>query len=166
MTNRPDADDLHVIDMIAEHGWNCIAVSADDDGPGFAYTMGFWETLGAPEFVVCGLPNELMHGMLWTTFRQIRDGNTGSYDNRRWSDLISDFDCISRAVHPSQIGCDYFSYSMWYRRYRAGPDAGLTAYQLFWPGKLTGLFPWEKGCSEEVRGLQPQLYLPRESGIA
>lgn len=42
----------------------------------------------------------------------------------------------------------------------------LQAYQVFWPGAVQGLFPWESECVDEVRELQPLLYLPRVTGLA
>ena len=156
----------NIVDGVIEHGWYTVGVFADQDGPSFNYTIGFCETLGAPEFVICGLPNKLMHSMLWEAFRKIKSGAMQVKDLARWSDLIEGFDCISRPVHASHIGPNYFASSLWYRKHRSGVPVPLSGFQLFWPSSTTGLFPWEAGCSEEVRKLQPQLYLPKATGLA
>jgi len=155
-----------IVDGVQEHGWFSISVFEDEEGPSFSYTIGLWETLAVPEIVICGLPRKLMHNMLWEAFHQLKSGKMRLEDHARWSGLIEGFDCISRPVHPDHIGPDYFSQSLWYRRFRSGSDLGLTGFQLFWPSKTTGLFPWEDGCSEEVRNWQPLLYFPKKTGQA
>ena len=158
-----DAADQRVVDAIEEHGFFSQGVLADANGPVFRYSIGFWESLRAPEVIIFGLDLQLMHNMLWTAFRQIKAGTTlvGGY---KMSGLIEGFDCVARPVHPTQVKA-HFGVGLWYRRYR-GADDNLQAFQLFWPGKVEGLYPWEAGCPAEVRALQPQLYLPLEAGLA
>lgn len=161
-----DDYEQRIIDDISEHGWFCVSVFDGKESPDFSYSVGFWETLESPELVVYGLPLKLMHSMLWSAFRQIQSRKLKIGDGVRWSGLIEGFDCISRPVHRSQICRDTLNSALWYRRHRKGSDHDLSAYQLFWPGKLDGLFPWESGCSDIVRESQPLLYLPRETGVA
>lgn len=154
-----------LIANIGRDGWQCTMVGAGNAGePAFAYTIGLWETHATPELIVFGLDLSLMHGMLDRTVWQLEKGAKLS-DGARWSDLIRDFDCVSRPVHRTQLVREYFNSALWYRSYRTG-DELIEAYQLFWPGKLQGLFPWEPGCDPLVRECQPQLYLPRETGLA
>lgn len=159
-----------IVDKIAEHGWFCVcvgtAVGDESVGPDFAYSVGFWETLKKPELIVFGLPLKLMHSILWSAFRQLKAGTASMTDGERWPDLIADFDCVSRPVHESQIHRENLNSALWYRRHRTGSDGDLTAFQLFWPGKSDGKFPWEADCTEIVRDCQPLLYLPRTVGIA
>lgn len=152
-----DEYEQRIIDNVAEHGWFCLSVGAGDDRPGFSYSVGFWETLKTPELIVFGLPFKLMHSMLWSAFRQVKSGSSKIEDGARWSELIDGFDCVSRPVHRTQITRDTFNSALWYLRHRTGSDQYLDAYQLFWPGRSDGLYPWEGGCSEIVRQIQPQL---------
>ena len=154
-----DPTDLRTIDDVANYGWHCLHVAAEGDLPGFSFSVGFWETLNAPEVIIFGLRHELTHEILWEVFRQIQAGKT-LVDGERWTGLIEGFDCISRPVHPSQID-EHFGVAIWYRRYRTGLD-DLRAFQMFWPGKLQGLFPWEAGCDEDVRAAQALLYRARQ----
>ena len=158
-----DPLDQRTVDDVDEHGWHCVQVGAGNEEPAFSYSVGFWETLDMPEIIVFVLGFKLMHSMLWEAFRQIRVGKVLA-DGARWSDLIEGFDCISRPVHPSQIR-QYFGFATWYRGYRTG-SSEISAYQLFWPGKVDGLYPWDIGSSEIVRECQPLLYLTRETGNA
>lgn len=153
-----DPSDRKTIEDVAKHGWQCLHIPSDAEGPGFSFSVGFWETLRAPEVIVFGLDRSLMHNMLWEMFHQIRGGNNLA-DGVHWTNLIEGHDCISRPVHDSQIS-EYLGMAIWYLRYKTG-RTDITAYQLFWPGKQDGLFPWDTGCNEAVREGQPALYLER-----
>jgi hypothetical protein len=154
-----------IIDNVARYGWQCTKVF-DPDGtePGFAYSIGFWETLCAPELIMFGLDVEMMHELLWLMYHQLKEGAQLA-DGARWPGLLEGFDCISRPVHPSQLKIDYFNSALWYRHHRTGSEA-LHAYQIFWPSAVDGLFPWEAGADAGVRDAQPLLYLPDEHGLA
>jgi hypothetical protein len=67
-------------------------------------------------------------------------------------------------VHPSQLK-EYFGNAIWYRRYRTG-HSDLAAFQMFWPGKIQGLYPWQPGCDSIVVERQPLLYTARDSANA
>jgi hypothetical protein len=155
-----DPEDRRIVDKVEEFGFFSQGVLAEGDQPEFRYSVGFWESLKSPEVIIFGLPLDLMHNMLWEMFRQIKAGKTLS-DGARWSDLIAGHDCISRPVHPSQFA-EHIGFALWYRRLRTGNAEGLSAYQLFWPGKRQGLYPWQDGCDQTVRECQPALYLPRD----
>jgi hypothetical protein len=153
-----DKDEQRVVDDIAAHGWHCTLVPEDDEGPGFAYSIGFGDTLGAPELIVFGLKHKLMHNMIWQAFHQIKEGRKIEAD-ARFPELIKDFDCILRPVHPSWHR-EYFGYALWYYRYRNKlPE--FKAFQIFWPGKLAGLYPWDHGADGYVAWCQPLLQIPR-----
>lgn len=159
-----DEDEQKVVDDITECGFHMVGVMEDEEGPAFQYSVGFSQTLRSPEVIVFGLKREVMSSMIWELFRQIKAGGSLS-DGCKWSGLIDGHNCISRLVHPSQAR-EYLGYALWYDRHRESEPLGLGAYQIFWPGKHQGLFPWQKGCAKEVCDQQPLLYLPRETGVA
>lgn len=161
--NAPLQDhERNILDNIEEHGWFGTHVFDPElTTPNFSYTVGFAETFAAAEFIAFGLPSKLTHSMLWEMFHQIQSGKAPS-DNMRWSNLIEGHDCISRAVHPTNMDRDYFSSAIWYSK-QEGEPAPLSAFQPVWPGKLDGLFPWDESCSGVVRDGQPALYLPHRS---
>lgn len=150
-----------LIRNVAEHGW--FGLSVVGGAYDFTYTIGFWETLQKPELIVCGLPVKLAQSVLWEAFRQIKAGTRTVADGERWSDLLADFDCVSRPVHPTHISREHFNSALWYRRFRLGKDDGFSAFQLFWPSAKSGLFQWEAGCEPGVERLQPVLYSPKKS---
>jgi Domain of unknown function (DUF4262) len=153
-----------IVAGVAKHGWYGMHVLADQDFPGFTYSIGFWESVGSPDFLIYGLSKNLMHSMLWEMFRQLKGGRRVE-DGARVSDLIEGFDCIVRPIHESRLR-EHLGSALWYRRHKLGDDSGLQGWQIFWPGREQGLFPWERGCSEDVRGWQPLLYLPDANGLA
>jgi hypothetical protein len=159
-----EADEKKVVDDIATHGWHGTHVPEDEEGPGFAYSIGLHDTFNAPELIVFGLKHKVMHNMIWQVIHQMREGRKIE-DRAEFSELIADFSCIIRPVHPSWHK-EYFGYALWYYRFRKKlPE--FKAFQIFWPGKLDGLFPWEDGANDLVMWGQPLLYIPRiESGSA
>ena len=156
-----------VLDNIAKHGWFCVMVGCnyEDEGPSFAYTVGFEQTLSSPECIIFGLPLELMHSMLWEVFRQVREGAVLS-DGRRLSGLIEGFDCVSREVDSSKIEREYFNSALWHWGDPVERGRPMRAFQLVWPGSKDGLFPWQSGCAQVVKDHQTALYLPVGGGSA
>ena len=154
------AYERELVEEIDGHGWFCVCVLEDEGEPGFAYSVGLPETLGTPELIVFGLDPHLMHGMLWSAFRQLRDGREVK-DGNAFPGLIEGFDCIVRDVHASNIVTNYFNSALWYRGYRTGAEEGLTAVQIVWPSADNGRFPWEAGADPSLNCCQPPLYLPR-----
>ena len=142
---------------VEEHGWQFTYVF-DPDGktPDFGYSVGFTQSLDAPEFIIFGLPKDMISSMLWTTFRQMQDGARPS-DGQHWSGLLEGFDCISRrACHPD-LFTEYAVSAQWFWS-QTGNAGHPEVYQLVWPGAKDGLFPWEDGCAQSVIDAQPALW--------
>lgn len=49
---------------VATHGWVVMRVSANGDGPDFAYSIGMVRTLGHPEIIIVGLPHDRAHRII------------------------------------------------------------------------------------------------------
>lgn len=155
---RLNQHEQKILDNIRDHGWFCWGVfDPDGNGPDFSYSVGFTTALGAPEFIIFGLDLKLMRSMLWGVFDQIRDGREVRAGDR-WSGLLDGFDCIAHPVHPTNLDPEYLNSALWYWG-RNNPKGALPAFQLFWPGSVDGLFPWDPGCADDVRALQPALHL-------
>jgi hypothetical protein len=154
-----DPRDQQVAEVVAKHCWSCQSVS--DGDPAFAYSVGFPGTLSAPEFIVFGLAPELMHRILWGVFRQISAG-APAIEGARWSDLIDGYECVTIGVHPNRA-LEYLGFAQGHHRY-CKRDGIVSALQLVWPGKAEGLFPWQEGCHQDVKRLQPRLDTPERRG--
>jgi hypothetical protein len=153
-----EPDEQKVVQDIETHGWHGVHVPTDEHGPGFVYSAGLGDTFGAPELIVFGLRHEVMHNMVWQVTHQLKEGRRIEA-NAEFSELIADFSCVMRPVHPSW-NREYFGYALWYYHYR-GRLHQFKAFQIFWPGKLDGLFPWDGGADVSVMAAQPLLYFPK-----
>jgi hypothetical protein len=150
-----------ILDTIEEHGWFCTAVfDPDGKAPEFAYSVGFTETLGQPEFIVFGLPTEVANAILWDVFRALKAGRVPE-DGQSWPDLVVGYDCVIRHVHPTQVTREHLNSAIWFWGDPAVRGEPLTAYQIVWPDR-DGRFPWDPGCAQWVRDDQTPLYIPRE----
>jgi hypothetical protein len=99
--------------------------------------------------------------MLWEVFRQLKNGKIAT-DGSHWSEVLAGVDCIAKPVRPENIQPEYLNSGIWYWQH-TGNEGVPPVFQLVWPGNLDGPFPWDEGCEQVVRDLQPPLYLPKSS---
>ncbi|KZK76883.1 hypothetical protein PsW64_04728 [Pseudovibrio sp. W64] len=147
-----------VLSIIEKHGWQFTFVF-DPEGltPDFGYSVGFTTSLGAPEFIIFGLPRELMNSMLWEIHRQIKEGAIPT-DGMRWNGLLEGFDCISRKATHKNLHSEYTTSANWLWQEK-GNEGSAEVFQIVWPGAQQGLFPWDEGCAQDVIDAQPNLWL-------
>ena len=158
MTREPDsAFEQRIVDNVRDYGCQINHIF-DPDGEqiAFSYSVGFPETAGQPEAVVFGLPQKVMHFMINEALVQCLDG-LRLQDWTEIKGLLEGHRCIARTLPPERITREYFNSALWYHRSRTGKTL-TEAVQIVWPGAVDGLFPWDEGCSEEVKYLQPPLY--------
>lgn len=148
-----------LLSNVEEHGWQFTFVF-DPDGqkPDFGYSTGFTKSLGTSEFIIFGLPRDLMSKMLWEIYRQIEKGAI-PVDGMRWQGLLEGFDCISRRARHKDLHTEYTVSANWFWR-ETGHAGNPEVYQIVWPGAHQGLFPWDDGCVQDVIDAQPHLWLP------
>ncbi len=139
-----------VLGRLEATGWFVNMIAADDSGPGFAYSFGLYRTFQYPEIILFGLPEDVMHQLINDIGRQLRSGSPGYWDGSESSDLLEGYRCQFRRVVPGWYKTT-LTWASWFYR-----SSDFPALQLFWPDKA-GLFPWEQGCNERVRDLQPDL---------
>ncbi len=134
---------------IATYGWHVIKVFEDDEGPGFAFTIGLYERFDHPELIVFGLPLETMHLMLNGAGEAVRAGRTytagQSYDG-----ILEGYDCTFRRVPLSHYQA-YLGYARWYYD---GDD--FPVLQLIWPDR-EHRYPWAAPADAWIRKGQPVL---------
>tara|TARA_R110000787_G_scaffold27087_3_gene75389 strand:- start:2287 stop:2766 length:480 start_codon:yes stop_codon:yes gene_type:complete len=158
-----DAPDLtaaehRILSNIETHGWHSLHVFDPELAkPNFTYSIGFSHTLNAPEFIVFGLHRDVMHGMLWEVFRQIKAGRKVEGE-QHWQGLLEDHDCVGKKAGHAKLFTDYVPYADWYWQ-RLGNRGHPGVIQLVWPGDLDGLYPWDDDCAGAVIDAQPQLWV-------
>jgi hypothetical protein len=142
--------DLTTIKHVQHHGWSVMMVPTDDQGPGWAYTIGLWHSYRMPEVAIFGLGMDLSHECLNNLGAATRDGAPLDVEQAR-ADVIERHTVQLKAVGQG-----------WYRAffgqaidfYRRPPVPFL---QVVWPDRR-GHFPWETCSDEQVRTCQPQLW--------
>jgi hypothetical protein len=151
--DRGEADhlDVRTVEQVEEHGWSVVMVPADEEGPGFAYTIGLWHTHGAPELAVFGLDIRTMHELLNALGCEGAAGDTLRSDTERHG-IIEERPLFLKTAD-----------LRWYREffgraisfYRRPPFPVL---QVVWPDPA-GRFLWQPGTDERYQESQPQLWL-------
>jgi hypothetical protein len=127
---------------VKSHGWSVVALPEEGEYPGWAYSVGMWHTMRAPEVCVFGLGVADMHqwvnrvGSLVHEGLSLRPGT--SVDG-----VLDGYPLTVRPVHPSWHP-DLFAYGLDFHRAQPMPMV-----QLEWP-ELTSV------------GRQPSLWLPKD----
>ena len=148
-----DESEQRVVDDVARHGWHVVGVNDGQDGPAFAFSIGFVQTLAHPEIIMFGPPIQSMWRILNTIGAQIRSGRSFSTSGL-YEDVIERYACkvmpMAGGGHARCLG-----YAMWYARH-VGDLGDLSAVQCLWPDK-SGRFPDDPGCDASIVALQPLL---------
>lgn len=157
MNSSDDDIEARIIANVERHGCSINVVSdIKGDDPAFAYSIGFPKSVGQPEVIVFGLSSDLMQYMINETRRQCAEEGLRLKDGAVIDGLLEGFDCIIRAVPEDRIDIEHFNSAMWYRRAIMGEEMDR-AFQIFWPGALDGLFPWDDSADPQVVRLQSEL---------
>lgn len=144
-----DENERTFVAEIRKHGWFGTHVFANDEGPRFSYSTGFWVTLNHPEVIVFGLEQSLAHRILWGVFREAQAGRRLPIGTRL-DDVLATLPVV---VLPVSADCypDYLGWSRWFYA-----DDTFPCLHLIWPDRA-GLFPWDARFSARFDGLQPDL---------
>lgn len=134
---------------VREHACHVMIVEADDEGPGFSYSIGLTTTYSQPELICFGLAQELTHWMINALRDRMAEGARFE-DGQRVSGLIEGFDCVLRRMHRDRYG-EYLGYALWFH-----DGTEFTTLQIVWPDK-EHRFPWDDGYSVPEH-LQPRTW--------
>ncbi|MEZ5997420.1 MAG: DUF4262 domain-containing protein [Hyphomonas sp.] len=150
-------EERRILESIEVHGWYGVHMFDPELAtPNFTYTVGFSQTLNAPEFIVFGLHRDIMFDMLDSVFRQIKAGRKLK-DNQVWKGIYEDISCVARKVSAKDVFTDYAVMADWFWK-RGGNQGHPGLFQLVWPDWLRGHYPWDEGCREGVMAAQPKLW--------
>src|SRR3954469_19204156 len=70
-------------ESIDAHGWHVAIVPEDDEGPGFAYSIGLYRTLGHPEVIIFGLAVDHLHRAVNDVGAEVRRCRGGPRERQR-----------------------------------------------------------------------------------
>jgi hypothetical protein len=123
------------------HGWSVVALPEEGEFPGWAYSVGMWHTMRAPEVCMFGLRVADMHQWVNQVGDLVRAG-LSLRPGMSLDGVLDGYPLVVQPVHPSWHA-DLFAYGLEFHR-SAPPFV-----QLVWP---------------ELRsaGRQPSLWLPKD----
>ncbi len=124
-----------LLDNIRQFGWHCNAVGSTDEGPGFAYTVGVFESYSHAELITFGLPPQDAHRMFSKIIELAKEGRLTVEDRESGLHAIGEawrFLPLSR----NQVE-DVALSTLWYYDEDDSP-----IWQVVWPD-ADGRFPWE-----------------------
>jgi hypothetical protein len=148
-----------IINNVDRHGCHVNWIfDAEGPEPAFAYSIGFTKTLGVPEVVIFGLPQETC-GPAINALLAMCAGGLVLTEGARIPKFFGEYDCVVRMVDESWLIQSYFASALWYHRTQSGQALRHVA-MIVWPD-ANHKFPWEDGCADWVRADQPALYEPR-----
>ena len=140
-----DALEKAVLADVAEYGWHAMWIHGSEEGPRFAYSIGFYRTLRAPELIVVGLPQEVAHPILWEAYRRFERGERLG-PNDSYEGFVKGYTVTF--IEVSDDARDkYFGFANWFYKDQ------FPALQLVWPA-ADSRWPWE---DENLDRAQPLL---------
>jgi len=142
-----DESEQKVIDDIANFGWHCVHIIAEENLPEYSFTVGLFQTYKHPELIIFGLPSKISHHILGVAADAAKSDHPIDLTQPTGA-LIENYSCCFAQVPTSEYQ-EHVGYSRWYYK---GNDFPL--YQIVWPSR-TGVFPWHPQATREFRAAQP-----------
>ncbi|HZH90257.1 MAG TPA: DUF4262 domain-containing protein [Pyrinomonadaceae bacterium] len=141
--------DKKTLSDVAEYGWHVVMVFEDDEGPGFAYTVGLYQTFRHPEILIIGLNVDLMSNILNSVGDDIKTGTI--YEaGKEYSEIVENYKCSFQKIDES-FYTDFLGTGIWF--YKGKP---FPALQCVYPD-ISGHYPWHKNCNPALIEMQPLL---------
>ncbi|MCU1282209.1 MAG: hypothetical protein JWM53_5755, partial [bacterium] len=117
-----DEGDRKLLGDVAKVGFHVIKVIADEEGPGFAYSVGFNHSFDHPDLIIVGLDLETAHAAINRMGATLAAGGKPDLDRLLEGGAVS-----LREIRSEKSFADYLGYGRWF--YRA---AEFPARQLVW----------------------------------
>lgn len=142
-----------ILRNVEEYGCHVMRIAADDEGPGFAYSIGVVRTFQQPELICFGLDEDLLPSVVNEVCDRMADGEQFE-DGGKVPALIAGRDCVLRRVQRSHYPA-YLPFARWYY-----DSDDFDVLQIVWPDEQ-GRYPWDDGF--QSHDLQPRLWEPAPS---
>jgi hypothetical protein len=134
---------------IEQYGWHVLNVLPGDSHPPHSYSVGLFATFDHPEIVVVGLPGDTAHHLINNLAEEIKEG--ASFEaGCRYGHVLEGYDVMFVRVAPENYRT-YFGRALDYYG-----SISFSILQMVWPDR-NRFFPWDAGCAEDIRKLQPVL---------
>jgi hypothetical protein len=128
-----------IADNIQAHGWHCLHIASEDESESpFSYSIGFFETFGAPEVFLFNLEPRKAHSILAVCADILREGGELRANEPDPRVLKGGYKVVFRALREDCFG-EYAGTAM--RHYGDKPFPALV---MFLPDSH-GRYPWDPG---------------------
>ncbi|OAI48434.1 hypothetical protein AYO44_06885 [Planctomycetaceae bacterium SCGC AG-212-F19] len=144
-----DDRDRKLLADVQRHGWHVLGVESDDEGPGFAYSIGLFHTFRHPEIIVFGLAVKVMHPIINAIGELVRKGSQFEHLDEA-GDVLGGYNVCFRTVERMHYR-EYLGYARWFYQ---GDD--FPVLQCVWPDKQHR-YPWHPEFNENLASRQPLL---------
>jgi hypothetical protein len=144
-----DKHEQNFVAKIRGHGWFAHHIGADNEGPGFSYTTGFWLKFGHPELIAFSLSGRIAHDTFWHIYRELEAGRRMAVGEET-GEIFKNVPAVLLPVAQRHFR-DHLGWSRWFY----GND-NFQCLQLLWSDR-DGLFPWSPDASVDSRAAQPDL---------
>ena len=142
-----DDGDRKLLSDIQHVGWHVVVIEEDEEGPGYAFSVGLFHSFDHPEMLLFGLDTTVR--LINIIAAQAAVGE--SFRSGESSDNIIDKFPVSFLTVPANQYRDYLGYALWFYE-----SFDFPVLQCVWPDR-SGLFPWEQGYDTRFLQLQPIL---------
>jgi Domain of unknown function (DUF4262) len=142
--------DEKLLDDVKRYGWHVVKVLDTADSPGWAYSVGLYQTFRHPEIIIFGLDLDDMHVIINTIGETVREGHAFEND-RQYPNLVEDYACQFKSVNVIWYYPFLVSASWFYQ------DLDYPVLQCFWPDKNSS-YPWEADFERKLLESQPLLF--------
>src|SRR5262245_13897008 len=92
-----DDHELRVLGHIEQHGWTVTNIREHDGNPGWAFTIGLFESYGHPEVIIFGMSAESRHSILNWIGENAKGGKAFTA-NQEHDWVLKGYNCWSREV--------------------------------------------------------------------
>jgi len=146
------ANDQNVATHVKKYGCHVYNVFASSSGeaPSFSYSIGIYESSGAPEAIVVGLTADLGEFVVNEYNRRVRAG-TRFKRGTLYPGFLEGF---SVYIEPAQAGL-LREYTLGCERYYRD-KGGYSVAQIVYP-TIDGVWPWQRSASKWFKSNQPML---------
>ena len=142
-----DPGDRKLLDDVATHGWHCVHILEDEDGPEYSFTVGLFHSFGHPELIIFGLSAKVAHQILEIMVDAAKAGTPIDL-SKPTDELLNNYTCCFADVPHAQYH-EHVGFCRWFYEGNHFP-----LYQIVWPSRA-GLYPWHPDASAEFKAMQP-----------
>lgn len=139
-----------VIADIETSGFHVITIPEEGGLPGWAFSVGLYQSFRHPEVVVFGLTSDLLSFVVMEASEQVKQGKIIVPD-QPYEGLFRGVSCAFKTVHPVWYR-PFLGLAVWYYMNETFPTL-----QCFWPDAKKR-YPWDDGFVQRPRTLQPKLW--------